>query len=318
MVHELMHRYAFSILQSYRSLFWLYSALGIIKSILAACLSRRIEVDAKPEKGKGRAASSQEANTADIDDERRPLLQPTPVLNHNQPPSDATSPTNTATATPKTKSFKHLLHLPQISSESRTHLSKILPLFALDSFASGLVPLSWMSPFFQSKHHMSHSALGSLFFFTSLVSAVSNIFSASFVRRAGLLYTMVFTHLPNNVFLALIPVPGPHLTWLAILFLLLRNATSTMDTAPRQAFLTTLLDPTERTAVMGFVNVVRTVCQAVGPYVSGVLKNVNMLWVSFVLSGALKVVYDLGMLGGFWGYRRVVKRESGEVDAERE
>lgn len=313
LVHALMHRYGFNAEESYRGIFWMYSGLGVVKLVFAACLSQRIEVDAKKDKGKQRAVTSAiDANRA-ADDERRPLL------NSAETPTDPNPHlSNGSAATSSDKSTKISL-IPRVSSESRQHLFKLIPLFALDSFASGLVPLSWLSPFFQEKYHLSHSALGTLFFSTNLVSTTSIMLSASLVRRAGLLYTMVLTHLPNDVFLALVPVPGPELAWLAITFLLLRNATSNMDSAPRQAFLTTLLDPTERTAVMGFVNVVKTVAQSAGPYVSGVLKDRSLLWLSFVLAGGLKVLYDLGVLVAFWKYRKNVKdRTSADADASDE
>mgnify|MGYP000427475207 CR=1 FL=1 len=108
---------------------------------------------------------------------------------------------------------------------------------------------------------------------------------------------MVFTHLPSAVFLALIPVPSS--LPLALLFLILRACTQSMDVAPRSAFLAAVLLPGERTAVMGAVNVVKTTAQSLGPLITGVLAERDLFWVSFVAAGSLKACYDLGLLAVF-------------------
>ena len=310
MIHELMHNHDFNTEQAYRSVFWLYSALGLVKFTFAACLSPKVELNSSKGKGKDKAATppSRDPQAGDANDETRPLLEAT--ASPHPPPAPSTQDTIQEDSPPK----KQLGILPRISAESRRHLAKLIPLFALDSFASGLVPISWLSPFFYEKYLLSHSALGTLFFSAQLASSASNLLSASLVRRAGLLYTMVFSHLQNDVFLALIPFPPPTMAWLAITFLLLRNATNTIDSAPRSAFIATLLDPAERTAVMGFMNVVRTTAQAGGPLVAGVLKKDHLLWVAFPLAGGLKMIYDLSLLVGFWKYRHNVKDRGTEEE----
>ena len=319
-----MRDHGYTVLESYRALFWLYGCLGLVKLFFAACLSKRIELDR--DKGKEKLPVAPPGLTAHEDDERRPLLDrhhqsksSTMTLGPSERTLDgaplATYPDSSSAET--TPLPKRRTLLPQVSAESRQHLTKLVPLFAIDSFASGLIPLSWLSPFFHEKFGLSHEWLGTLFFAATFIAAASNIVSASFARRVGLVYTMVFAHLTSDVFLALIPLPGPKLVWLAVTFLALRSATSTMDTAPRQAFLAALLVPAERTAVMGSVNVVRTISQAVGPLASGVLKGEGMLWVSFLLAAGLKVCYDLGMLAAFWDKRNLVpdrKREGEDED----
>lgn len=49
--------------------------------------------------------------------------------------------------------------------------------------------------------------VGSLFFTTGLVSAFSSVIASSLSKRIGLVNTMVFTHLPSAIALALIRVP---------------------------------------------------------------------------------------------------------------
>lgn len=126
-----------------------------------------------------------------------------------------------------------------------------------------------MTYFFHEKFDMSSAALGSLFFITGILSAVSSLLAASLSKRIGLVNTMVFTHLPSALALALIPVPSS-LTW-AIAFLVVRSSMASMDIAPKAAFLSAVVLPDERTAVMGFISMVRTASQSCGPVITGVL-----------------------------------------------
>ena len=77
-----------------------------------------------------------------------------------------------------------------------------------------------------------------------------------------------------------------------------------MDVAPKHVFLATLVPDSQRTAVFGWVNVVKTLAQVIGPSVVGVLSQHGVLWVSFIIAGSLKATYDLGILGTFLAYNR--------------
>jgi MFS family permease len=113
---------------------------------------------------------------------------------------------------------------------------------------------------------------------------------------------MVFTHLPSSIFLALIPIPN-NLN-VALLFLILRSCTQSMDTAPRSAFVAAVLQPSERTAIMGFMNIVKSIAMSIGPLITGVLADKSLFWVAFVCAGSLKATYDLGMLALFKNHER--------------
>jgi MFS family permease len=110
---------------------------------------------------------------------------------------------------------------------------------------------------------------------------------------------MVFTHLPSAIILALIPAPSS--LGLTVFFLAARSSIASMDQAPRSTFLSAIMLPHERTAVMGIVNVVKTFSQSGGPVITGVLSNRGKFWVAFVVAGALKASYDLGLLTVFLG-----------------
>jgi sugar phosphate permease len=108
---------------------------------------------------------------------------------------------------------------------------------------------------------------------------------------------MVFTHLPSSIFLALIALPSQ--MPLAVIFLILRSCTQSMDVAPRSAFVAAILLPSERTAVMGIINVVKTFTSGLAPGITGVMFEHNLAWIVFVMAGVLKVIYDLGLLAIF-------------------
>ena len=175
-------------------------------------------------------------------------------------------------------------------------------LFGLDSFASSLTPISWISYYIKNKFDVPSSYLGSVFFTTGFVSGFTSLGSTPLTKRFGAVVTMVFTHLPASILLALVPLPSSFSLTMGIL--VVRACTQTMDVAPKHVFLATLVSDSDRTAVFGFVNVVKTLAQVVGPSIVGVITQRGAQWISFVIAGSLKATYDIGMLVTFLTYNR--------------
>lgn len=290
-VNHLTADLKWEIVDAYRIVFMGYAAMGALKFAIILCLSKGVEVDL-PEQ----LSPPAEQTTSEV----------TPLLGEDvTPPSTKLPP-------PKRRSLASLL--PEISHESRGIMVSLCLLFALDSFASGLAPLSWVTYFFRSRYDLSEGALGSVFFTTSLVAAGSMLVASSLAKRFGNVNTMVFTHLPSAVFLALIPVPDD-VHW-SLLFLILRSCTQSMDGPPRSAFLAAIVLPGERTAIMGLVNVVKSTAQSVSPTLTGLLADKKLFWVAFVCAGTLKASYDLGMLALFKNHERE-RAERERLAAER-
>jgi Na+/melibiose symporter-like transporter len=268
--------------QAYRVTFGVYAALGLVKLVLALMLSDECEPEPaqqtveQPVQPEARGSPSGSADGEEA--EREPLLRPKP------PP-------------PKPK--KSIW--PAISAASASILIRLCLLFAVDSLASGLVPVSWVTYFFTTKFSLPEGQLGTIFFVAGLVSSTSNLFTAALAKRIGLVQTMVFTHLPSAIFLALIPAPSE--LGFAMLFLILRSCLQSMDQAPRQAFLAAAVLPGERTAVMGVVNVVKTLAQSGGPAITGWLAGTGRFWVVFLVAGSMKATYDLALLAMFLSFR---------------
>lgn len=187
---------------------------------------------------------------------------------------------------------------------SRTNVRRLEALFSLDAFAGGLIVQSFVVYWFVVHFGASIDLMATVFFAVGVLQAVSSLLAPVIARYAGLLYAMVFTHLPSNVLLALIPFM-PTLP-LAITLLLLRSVLSQMDVPTRQAYLAALVDPDERTAAAAYTNSARYATRPAAPLAAGALTLASFVALPFVVAGGLKCVYDVATLLLF---RRVELRQ---------
>jgi MFS family permease len=186
---------------------------------------------------------------------------------------------------------------------SRGIVLRLSGLFALDSFGGGFVVQTFIAFWFARKFGTSPETLGLLFFTVGILQALSFQAAVRLAGRIGLLNTMVFTHLPSNVLLAAIALAPSEAV--AIASLLGRFTLSQMDVPTRQAYVVAVVDPSERTAAAAYTNTSRYVARPVAPLVAGPLIQVS-LGAPFVIAGAVKIVYDLGLYALF---RRVATPE---------
>jgi predicted MFS family arabinose efflux permease len=180
---------------------------------------------------------------------------------------------------------------------SRRIVFGLSALFGLDSLAGGFVVQSLIAFWFFRRWGAGPEILGPLFLAAGLLQAASYLVAAKVAGRIGLLNTMVFTHLPSNVLLMLIPAM-PSLEFAAAC-LLLRMSLSQMDVPTRQSYIVAVVDPEERTAAASLTNVARNVAQATTPALAGYAMEVLSLGLPFLLGGGLKIVYDLLLLATF-------------------
>lgn len=181
--------------------------------------------------------------------------------------------------------------------ESKKKVAGLSALFALDSFGGGFVVASFIVFWFQTKFGASTELMGLVFFLVGLLQSGSSIAAGWVAGRIGLLNTMVFTHLPSNVLLLLVPFM-PNLG-VAIAMLLARFAISQMDVPARQAYVVGVVGPAERTAAASYTNTARYVVRPGGSLLGGYVTQTVSLASPFVISGALKIVYDLVLLATF-------------------
>jgi predicted MFS family arabinose efflux permease len=169
---------------------------------------------------------------------------------------------------------------------------RLSALFTLDAFAGGLVVQSFVAWWFHRRFGLGPGALGAVFFGANLLAGVSALSAGALARRFGLVNTMVFTHLPSNVLLALVPLM-PTLP-LAIAVLLVRFSISQMDVPTRQSYTMAVVDPDERSAAAGVTGIARTLGAAIAPLAAGPLyASAALSGLPFLAAGGLKIVYDL-------------------------
>lgn len=180
---------------------------------------------------------------------------------------------------------------------SRAVVAKLAALFAVDSFAGGFIVQGLVAYWFHLRYGVETGLLGSIFFGVNLLTALSFAAAVPIARRIGLLNTMVFTHLPSNLFLLLIPLM-PNLG-LAVGMLLLRHLLSQLDVPTRQSYLMAVVDPDERSAAAGIASVARTGAAAVAPAFAGAALSAPALGLPFLIAGGLKIVYDLTLFALF-------------------
>jgi len=175
---------------------------------------------------------------------------------------------------------------------SRSVVLRLSALFSIDAFAGGFIPQSLMAYWFSLRFGVSPAGLGAIFFAANLLAAVSSLSAARIAARIGLIETMVFTHLPSNLLLILVPLM-PNLP-LAVAVLLLRFSLSQMDVPTRQSYVMAVVQPDERSAAAGVTGIARTVGASISPSVSSVLvAGASTAAIPFFLAGGLKIVYDL-------------------------
>jgi len=184
-----------------------------------------------------------------------------------------------------------------LSTKSKQLILKLSSLFALDSFAGGFVIQSIVAFWFFTKFGVDLTTLSLIFSIAGVLTAISFFFAAKIADRIGLIYTMVFTHIPSNVLLILVAfAPTFHL---ALGLYLARMSLSQMDVPTRQAYIVAVVEENERTAAAGITNTSRNIAQSISPSITGAI--IQSLWLSapFVIGGMLKIVYDIGIFINF-------------------
>jgi len=169
---------------------------------------------------------------------------------------------------------------------------KLSSLFALDAFAGGLIVQSMFAYWFFVRFDVREGMIGSIFFGANLLAGISALLAVRIAKRIGLIRTMVFTHIPSNILLILLPFM-PSLP-LAIGLLLIRFSISQMDVPTRQSYTMAVVDPDERSAASGITAIARSVGASLSPILTGLfLATPTLFNVPFILSGTLKISYDL-------------------------
>lgn len=193
----------------------------------------------------------------------------------------------------------------EIKKESRKTARDVSILFSMDAIGGGFVLQSLIALWFKIRYNLNVAQLGIIFFVVDIIIAVSIMITPVISKRIGLIRTMVYSHLPSNIFLILIPVfPS---VYLSLLFLFLRQSLSQMDVPTRQSYLNSVVDKDDRSYVVGVSNASRSIAQSSTPYISSYLISLAASAIPFVAGGSIKIAYDLLLFNRF-------KRENEKYD----
>ena len=184
--------------------------------------------------------------------------------------------------------------------KSRQVVFKLAGLFSVDAFAGALVVQSLVAYWFSIRFGVAPGVIGSIFFGANVLAGISALLAVRLAARFGLVNTMVFTHIPSNILLILVPLM-PTLP-LAIAVLLLRFSISQMDVPTRQSYTMAVVAPEERSSASGVTTIARSVGASMAPALSGALLGVpSLISAPFILAGSLKLIYDLSLWRQFHG-----------------
>jgi len=185
----------------------------------------------------------------------------------------------------------------QALGPSRRIVLVLAALFSLDAFGGGFIVQTLLAAWLFARFNLSLAAAGTFFFWSSLFAAASYLAAARIARHIGLVNTMVWTHLPSNLCLILVPFM-PDL-WLALALLLVRSALSQMDVPTRTSYVMAVVTPGERAAAASVTSVPRSLAAAASPILAGYWLAASTFGWPLVAAGALKAVYDLLLLAMF-------------------
>ncbi len=182
---------------------------------------------------------------------------------------------------------------PMLSRKSIRPLALLSALFALDALGGGFIVQPVVAYWLHVRFGAGANILGPSFAAIAIAQAVSFELAPVIARRIGLVRTMVFTHLPSNVLLLLVPF-SPSLG-MATALLIVRYSISQMDVPTRQAYIVSIVPPGERAGALALTGSVRGVAQAIGPVLAGFAIQAAAFGIPFFAGGGLKIAYDAAL-----------------------
>ncbi|ODV93987.1 hypothetical protein PACTADRAFT_72130 [Pachysolen tannophilus NRRL Y-2460] len=203
----------------------------------------------------------------------------------------------------KFKNFKNIL-----DPKSLDFVIKISLLFVLDTAAKSLITKAWISYYIKHKFNLEPSYLGFVFFIHDVLSASAALVGSSISKRQGVIFTMLATHIPTIFFNSLIPFPKS--LGLTVFLIWGRATFQAMDLSSKAVFITSSVKPSERTGVIAWTNVCRSIGQSAAPTVTGFFTNIGMQWITFLISGLLRAFYDFGIFINFWKIRHQLNKDN--------
>jgi MFS family permease len=189
---------------------------------------------------------------------------------------------------------------------SKRIVYSLMALFCIDAFGGGFFVQSLLALWLYQNFGISLATAAAILFWASICSAISYLLAVPISERFGLINAMVFTHLPSNLCLIVLPF-APDLAT-AISLLLARSALSQMDVPTRTSYVMAVVTPAERPAAASITAVPRSLATALSPLMAGYLLTLTTFGWPLLIGGLLKASYDVLLLIKF---RRLQPPEEG-------
>jgi MFS family permease len=213
---------------------------------------------------------------------------------------------------------KQLITCTGIKKENINTIVTLSILFAVDAFAGAFIVQSYLSYYYESKYDLRFDAIGGVLFACNIVSGISGVLSSKLVDKIGAMATMIYTHLPSNVFLLFIAFTNNPTISIALLFG--RFCISQMDVPARQTYVSMVVSSEERSAANGITNIARSIGLVFGLGLNGYFfdKPVDSPIFSypFIIAGGLKIIYDITIGCLFLWNSKKQKQDNNSVKVE--
>ncbi len=186
---------------------------------------------------------------------------------------------------------------PRITDKTKVFIVKLSILFGVDSFAGGLIARGLFSYWLYIRFKIDLTTISQIFFVSQILVTISYYLAPIIAKKIGLVNTMVFTHLPASIMLAVLPLAPDIYTALAIHFA--RQLLCEMDVPTRQSYIMAIVEPKERVFASGITSLVRVFSASISPGLAGYLMKVISISAPLSVSGSLKAAYDLSLYFAF-------------------
>jgi len=184
---------------------------------------------------------------------------------------------------------------------SRKPILKLSGLFAIDSFAGGMIFDAFFALWMLEKYGMNEGTIAATMIATQGLNLVSIWLAPSVARRIGLLNTFVWTQVASNICLiAFAFAPG---AIVAVSIWMLRGIFDEMDVPTRQAYMMALVPPEERAVMAGSANLGRGLGRMPSSTVTGFLWAGAYIVAPWLVGGGLKLAYDFAIYFSFRNVR---------------
>ena len=180
-----------------------------------------------------------------------------------------------------------------LSPETKRYAVLLSILFSMDALGGAFIGRSLAAYWFFERFGLGMDKIGMIFSASSLLAAVSFMLAARISKRIGLINTMVFSHLPANMMMMVIPYMPTLET--SLFFYLGRSLLSMMDVPTRQSYTMAIVKPEERSRFQALLNLPRSVTMAIGPSIAAYIMQFVGISMPFLIAGAIKSFYDIAL-----------------------